>query len=154
MSPNKVKSPHLKKNPILSMLREVVSDLREASDVEGAILVEGANSIIASDLPEYMEPKIYLPEIMAILEDWNIYSLKRKYNELFAQHIFDYNGCKVLAKKLKGNLTLFVMIQKKGYTSLAMLDIENSIRRINEIQGDALPDTPRIFDIIPNFELT
>jgi hypothetical protein len=52
---------------------------------------------------------------------------------MFAQRIFEYNGFKVLAKKLRDKLTLLVLLRKRGYVSLAMLDIENSIRRIDEI---------------------
>ncbi|MEE9150403.1 MAG: hypothetical protein V3U20_01045 [Thermoplasmata archaeon] len=154
MNPKGWIKPHLDKNLTMSLLKKVVSDLREAGDIEGAILVEGKNSIITSDIPENMDPDTCLSDIMTILDDDGIFELSMKYNGLFTQHIFDYNGCKVLAKKLNDNLTLLVMIQKIGYTSLAMLDIENSIRRIHEILGNTLSNAPCIFGMIPKVELT
>lgn len=115
-------------------LKKVVSDLRKGSDIEGAVIVDGREEIIACDLPEGTNYEAEIPEILAMLEE-DGYAPGEHQKGLFAQRIFDYNGYKVLAKKLKDKLTLLVLLKKRGYISLAMLDIENSIRRIYEILG-------------------
>jgi predicted regulator of Ras-like GTPase activity (Roadblock/LC7/MglB family) len=115
-------------------LKKVVSDLRKGSDIEGAVIVDEKEAIIACDLPESTNYEAEIPEILAIFEE-DGYAPSEHQKGMFAQSIFDYNGYKVLAKKLKKKLTLLVLLKKRGYISLAMLDIENSIRRIYEILG-------------------
>lgn len=115
-------------------LKDVVSDLRQGSDIEGAVIVYGREEIIACDLPESTNYEAEIPEILALLKE-DGYSSSEHDKGMFSQHILDYNGYKVLAKKLKEKLTLLVLLKKRGYISLAMLDIENSIRRIYEILG-------------------
>jgi len=125
-------------------LKDVVSDLRKGSDIEGAVIVDGKEAIIACDLPVGTNYEREIPEILALLEEEHGYAPSEHHKVMFAQRIFDYNGYKVLAKKLKEKLTLLVLLQKRGYISLAMLDIENSIRKINEILGGR--GTQRPFD--------
>lgn len=116
-----------------SKLKEVVSDLRKGSDIKGAILVEGKDAIIAYDLPNTANSESEVNKILDLLKEGIDSNPGENYNGLFAHRILDYKGYKVLAKKLKHDLTLLVMLHKRGYISLAMLDIENSIRRIDEI---------------------
>lgn len=115
-----------------SRLKDVISELREGSDIDGAVLIGEKDAIIAYDLPPNGNFEGDIPEILAILEELGGLAQEHD-NVMFAQRIFDFNGHKILAKKLKDQLTLLVLMQKRGYVSLAMLDIENSIRRIHEI---------------------
>jgi predicted regulator of Ras-like GTPase activity (Roadblock/LC7/MglB family) len=117
----------------VSMLKAVVSDLKKGSDIEGAVLVDEEDAIIASALPENKNYEEEIPDILDLLEERGDFSPSEHHNAMFAQQVFDYNGFKVLAKKLRDELTLLVLLKKRGYVSLAMLDIENSIRRIDEI---------------------
>jgi predicted regulator of Ras-like GTPase activity (Roadblock/LC7/MglB family) len=114
-------------------LKAVISDLRRGSDIEGAILVDEKDAIIATALPENKNYERDIPEILEILEKGYGSNLNKHDNFMFAQQIFDFNGFKVLAKKLRDKLTLLVLLKKQGYISLAMLDIENSVRKIDEI---------------------
>jgi predicted regulator of Ras-like GTPase activity (Roadblock/LC7/MglB family) len=116
-------------------LEKVVADLRQGSDINGAALVEGNDSIIACDLPGEGNSGIEIPEILSMIERWNASSLGGQNGGMFSQCILDYNGNKVIAKRMK-NLTLLVMLQSQGYVGLAMLDIENSVRRIHEIMQE------------------
>ncbi len=114
-------------------LKEVISDLKRGSDIEGAILVDEKDVIIATALPENKNYERDIPEILEMLEKGFSSALNERDNLMFAQQIFDFNGFKVLAKKLRDKLTLLVLLKKQGYISLAMLDIENSVRKIDEI---------------------
>ena len=135
--------PNTLENLPPSRLRKVLSDLIEASDIEGAILVEGKDSIIAYDLPDKRIDDTEIHKILAMLEESNDSPPIKNDNFIFTQSIFDYNGCKILAKR-SGNLILLVMLQKQGYVGLAMLEIENSIRRIREILEGTYPNDFRL----------
>lgn len=122
-----------------SRLKKVISELIEGADIEGAALVDFEDSIIACDLPD---DKNYKDEIHGILEFIELtfdskLDLQNEY--VFGHKVFEYNGFKVLAKKLKDKLILLVMLRKRGYVSLAMLDVENSIRMIDEILEGYIP---------------
>jgi predicted regulator of Ras-like GTPase activity (Roadblock/LC7/MglB family) len=122
-----------------SRLKKVISELKEGADIEGAALVDYEDSVIAYDLPN---DKNFKDEIQGILEFINkTYDPQTNLenDSIFAHKVFEYNGFKVLAKKLKDKLTLLVMLRKRGYVSLAMLDVENSIRMIDDILEGYLP---------------
>ncbi|UCE38256.1 MAG: hypothetical protein JSW00_03190 [Thermoplasmata archaeon] len=131
--PKDMRQSEFQENLAISRLKQVISDLNKISDIKGAALVEGMNDIIACDLPPSTNYKEDISEILKLLEDGDGYTINRQHEVMFAHRILDYNGYKVLVKKLGDRLTLLVMLQKRGYVSVAMLDIENSIRRIDEI---------------------
>ena len=116
---------------IKSRLINVISDLKNSADIEGVVLIGDKNNIIASDLPKRKNYHAEIPEILSRRQQW--YDSTKILNGMFAHCIMDYNGYKVLAKRLKHDLTLLVMLQKQGYIGLAMLDIENSVREIHGI---------------------
>ena len=133
--PRNIKVSKIATDEIALSLKNVVSELREGSDIEGAVLIGEKDTIIAYDLPHGRDYEGEISEILAMLKGFG--GLVQEHdNVMFAQQIFDFNGHKILAKKLKDQLTLLVLMQKRGYVSLAMLDIENSIRRIHEILGN------------------
>lgn len=127
--------PDFQGNGSISGLEKVVSDLKEGSDIDGAVLVEGRDSIIACNLPDGRDSREVIPDILSMIDRWCASSIGNQHSSMFSQYVLDYNGNKIIAKRLK-NLTLLVMMQKQGYIGLAMLDIENSVRRINEIIRD------------------
>jgi hypothetical protein len=103
-----------------SRLKKVISDLKEGADIEGAALVDFEDSIIAYDLPN---DENYKDEIHGILEFIELTFDSRqdlKNESIFTHKVFEYNGFKVLAKKIKDRLTLLVMLRKRGYVSLAL----------------------------------
>jgi predicted regulator of Ras-like GTPase activity (Roadblock/LC7/MglB family) len=114
-------------------LRKVISDLSELEDIESAVLVEGMDEIVAGNLPIVPNYKEDIPIILQMLDNTIESSKMELQNDIFAHSILDYNSLKILVKKIKGGFTLLVVIHNQGYLSLAMLDIENSIRKINGI---------------------
>jgi hypothetical protein len=120
-------------NSPLSMVRKAVFNLRNQDDIKGAVLIYNLDSIIAYEMPNNLKFKEQIPKILKKLEN----GFENKENDppkiLFEHQIIDYNGYKILVKRLIPNLTLLVMLQKHGYLSLAMIDVENSIRWIKEI---------------------
>jgi predicted regulator of Ras-like GTPase activity (Roadblock/LC7/MglB family) len=130
----------MRDNISISLLKKIISDLSNESDIEGACIVDQDDSIIASDLPDSSGYEADITEIMQLINEGDGYKAYEQSKVMFSQRILDYNGCKILAKKIRDKLTLLVMIHKRGYISLAMLDIENSIRKIDEtIRGSSRP---------------
>ena len=114
-------------------LREVISEMREGGDIEGAVLVNEKNDIIVSAFSKNADLTLENHEILSLIEALEDPELGKSQDVFFTQRIFDYKGLKVLAKRIKDKLTLLVILKQPGYISLAMLDIENSIMRIDEI---------------------
>ena len=131
--PEDMRQSDFQENLAISRLKQVISDLNKISDIKGAALVEGIDDVITCDLPSSTDYEKDISEILRLLEEGDGYTINRQREVMFAHRILDYNGYKVLVKKLGNRFTLLVMLQKRGYVSVAMLDIENSIRRIDDI---------------------
>jgi predicted regulator of Ras-like GTPase activity (Roadblock/LC7/MglB family) len=114
-------------------LREVISEMKEGGDIEGAVLINENNDIIVSAFSKGADLTLENHEIMSLIEALKDPELGKTQDVFFTQRIFDYKGLKILAKRIKDKLTLLVILKKPGYISLAMLDIENSTRKIHEI---------------------
>lgn len=114
-------------------LKKVISDIKEGDDIEGAILINERDDTIVSAFSNSISYEIKMTEIIALLDVLKDQSIGRTNDTFFTQRIFDYNGLKVLVKNIKDRFTLLVFLKKRCYVSLAMLDVENSTRRIHEI---------------------
>lgn len=118
-----------------NMIKKVVSKLKEEGDIEGVLLVGDKNHILAHELPKDINFEAEIPKILALLEKWGGFGQMTPHNDMFAHCILDYNGSKILAKRLENNFTLLIMLQKQGYIGLAMLNLENSAMEIASILG-------------------
>ena len=119
------------------MLKDVISEIKEGGDVEGAALINEKNEIIISTFSKETEYDKCIPEILALMKALKSPDLCSSSDTFFTQRIFDQNGFKILAKNIMDGYILLVFLKKRGYISLAMLDIENSTIRINQIlHGD------------------
>ena len=90
---------------------DILSDLSERRHVLGAVLVRGGMGIVACDLPAGNNYAPEIPEVLAMLENWGAYQRRVPKNSLFPQLVKDGNGFKIFAKRLEGDLTLFIMMQ-------------------------------------------
>jgi predicted regulator of Ras-like GTPase activity (Roadblock/LC7/MglB family) len=133
MKIERIRWPHFWENQPTPRLKNVLADLNQGSDIEGAVLVDRNDAMIVCGLPEERNYEAETPEILTLLGNLISSTPDRGHNSMFAQCILDYNGGKILAQKLKDDLILLVVLKKQGYISLAMLDIENSIRKIEGI---------------------
>lgn len=123
----------LQNNGPRRLLKKIFSDLIENIDVEGALLIDDNYKVIASELPDNEMFIKNLPEILSNSKRWDNPDLNAFHHVMFKQFVMDHNGHKILSKRLRNGTTLLILLGKKGYTSLAMLDIENSTRKIDEI---------------------
>ncbi len=117
----------------ISLLKKIISDLKNEYDIKGACIVDQNDAIIASDLPDSYGYEADISKIMHLLDNEDDCTVSPQSQVMFAHRLLDYNGFKILVKKLGDKLTLLVIIHTMGYLSLAMLDIENSVMKIDEI---------------------
>jgi hypothetical protein len=117
----------------LTRLSEVISNIKDGDDIEGAILINERDDTIVSAFSNSINHKIKMTEIIALLDALKDPMIGKTNDTFFTQRIFDYNGLKVLTKNIMERLTLLVFLKKRCYISLVMLDVENSTRRIHEI---------------------
>jgi predicted regulator of Ras-like GTPase activity (Roadblock/LC7/MglB family) len=119
-------------------LKKVVSELRDGEDVEGAFLVGEKDNIIACELKDQKKDHD-IKRILHMIDRDSIISHKPMDDSIFTCSEIDYNGSRILGKKLDDKLTLFVMLKKRSYVSLAMLNFENTIRKIDNILDGFIP---------------
>lgn len=132
MSLKEIKYQSSQDNLPISKLKKVLSDLKKSTDIEGAVLVGRRDMIITHDLPKKSNYEAEISQIMTQFNDLSHEVMSTHFSRMFSHCIFDYNGCKVLAKRLE-NFTLLILLHKKGYVGPAMLDIENSASEIKRI---------------------
>jgi predicted regulator of Ras-like GTPase activity (Roadblock/LC7/MglB family) len=111
----------------ISLLHKVVSDLKNADDIKGAAIIYKNNHFLAHEMSDNMD---LVPKIPYLLKNVDEGSSNMT---LYGHTIKKYDGLKIILKELENDLTLLVILQRDGYISLAMIDIENSIRCIEEI---------------------
>jgi predicted regulator of Ras-like GTPase activity (Roadblock/LC7/MglB family) len=119
-------------------LKKVVSELRDGEDVEGAFLVGERHRVIACELKDN-NSDYDIRKILNLINNTSSTSKLPMNDSIFTCTDFDYNGSRILGKKLDDKLTLFVMLKKRSYVSLAMLNFENTIRKIDNILDGFIP---------------
>jgi len=96
----------------------------------GAVLVKGDMGIVACDLPTEGHETSDIVDVLAMMENWGAYPRRIPRNSLFPQLVREGPGFKIFAKRMSGDLTLFVMMRSAGYIGPATQDIKETIERI------------------------
>lgn len=120
-------------------VRNVIADLMCGSDVEGVVLVRDDSEVIAGNLPLTGGIMAGGPSIGTFLNEvMENFSMSMQ-NDIFSQPVAYSGDYQMLARRITGDLTLLAMVKSPGYMGLAMLDIENSVRKIGDILGESGP---------------
>jgi predicted regulator of Ras-like GTPase activity (Roadblock/LC7/MglB family) len=114
-------------------LREIVSKLLTISDVDGAGIVMMDGSVISWQMNHIAEPREYVDFMLDFLTYSNENNVGDYKQGMFIQKIVDYNGHKILISKIKTDLMLMLLLDKKAYLGLTMLDIEGFLREIDHV---------------------
>ena len=125
---------------MMLQLKKVVSDLKDGEDVEGAFLIGEGDCVIACELTN-KNNDYDLRKILTLINKTSSAPVHPTGDMIFTCAEFDYNGSRILGKKLDDTLTLFVMLKKRSYVSLAMLNLENTVRKIDNILEGFIPKT-------------
>ena len=122
-----------------NMLNNVISDLKSKSDIQGAVLINRGGQIIARALPHGSISHLGLSELLPRLMELSHGSGSTSQKVMFPHLISEHNGHKILARSVRKNLFLLVLLQESCYMGPAMLDMENSILRIQDILSRHVP---------------
>jgi predicted regulator of Ras-like GTPase activity (Roadblock/LC7/MglB family) len=134
------------RNPVDSSRSALINLMRNLTindDIKGAALVSKEGTILACDVPDNTVFTTNIPRIMDIMNLCEGSFGAESSNIMFNQTIFNYNESKVIAKKLRTGIALLVLMDRTGYVSLVMLEIENSTRMINQVFHEDIHDDIR-----------
>lgn len=122
-----------------NMLNNVISDLKDKSDIDGAVIINGGGQIIARALPDVSISPFGFSGLLPKLMELSYGGRSTSKKIMFPHLISEYNGQRILARPVTDDLFLLVLLQESCYMSPAMLDTENSILRIQEILSRYIP---------------
>jgi len=109
-------------------LKEIMSKLVSITDVSGAAIVKADGSIISWYTDNGIEPTQYIDFISTAYQK-NINSYK---DGMLTESILDYNGHKILMSKISADIMLMLVLDKRAYLGLTMLDMEGCLREIDK----------------------
>ena len=133
MNLDDIRSPSSHENLPTPRLKKVLSDLKSAIDIDEVLLIGEKEGILVYAPTENENFEAEIPKIFAHLRGWGANTPSKPGNNMFAHHILDYNGSKIVAVKCVNDLMLVIILQKQGYIGPAMLELENSVREIGRI---------------------
>jgi predicted regulator of Ras-like GTPase activity (Roadblock/LC7/MglB family) len=111
-------------------LKRIVNELSTISDVCGAVLLDSGGEVITQHVKDDISPEQYIDFVVhrpALIQKYIIPS-GNNMNSMFNQQIVDYNGHKLLVGRIAPDTILLLLLDKKAYLGLTMLDMEGCLR--------------------------
>jgi predicted regulator of Ras-like GTPase activity (Roadblock/LC7/MglB family) len=112
-------------------LEKIMNKLLAISDVSGAGIVKMDGSVISWQMEDVTDPTQYVDFMMDFLSFSKGNNVDNYKHGMFTQKIVDYNGHKILMSKVKADMMLMLLLDKKAYLGLTMLDMEGFLREID-----------------------
>lgn len=111
-----------------------MAKLVSITDVNGAAIIRTNGSVLSwrsEDIRNNSKPKEYIDFIKNYMSA--TYQKDTLYHKdgLFGESIIDYNGSKLLTSRIKDDIMLLLVLDKKAYLGLTMLDIEGCIQDLD-----------------------
>ncbi len=119
-----------------------MSKLVLTSDVSGAAIVKADGSVISWLSDNGTEPTQYIDFISAAYQK-SIHSYK---DGMFAESITDYNGHKILMGRIRADVVLLLVLDKRAYLGLAMLNMEGCLREMDQALDEHCSQVCETFD--------
>jgi predicted regulator of Ras-like GTPase activity (Roadblock/LC7/MglB family) len=105
--------------------KRIVSDLNALIDVKGVAIINKEGTVIAGKTNNGLDLNAYIQVVLQHLEKTAKGALICP-KTLFLQSIVNYNGSQILYGRIIDDILLVILLEKKAYLGLAMLDLENS----------------------------
>jgi len=132
---------HIPSNEIKSSsLEELMSRLVSISDVSGAGVIRADGSIVSWHAKEGIKPKQYIDYILKVMSATSQENVPQNQHSMFTESITNYNGHKILTSRIREDKLLFMVLEKRAYLGLTMLDVECCLGEI-----DKALDEPRSY---------
>lgn len=110
------------------------------ADVNGAAILRTDGSVISLRSKDNGKPKQYtdlITDYILSVYQSNIYN----YTEgMFVEQIIDYNGSKILTHKIRDDIMLLLVLEKRAYLGLTMLNVEGCLQDIDSALKNCIWD--------------
>jgi predicted regulator of Ras-like GTPase activity (Roadblock/LC7/MglB family) len=113
-------------------LDEVMSKLVSIPDVSGAAILRADGSLVSWRTKNGEKPKEDIEFINKSISAAYIKNIHHWKSGLFRESILDYNGHKIFISKIREDAMLLLLVNKKAYLGLTMLDVEGCLREVGK----------------------
>ena len=113
-------------------LEEVIDKLVSIPDVSGAAILRTDGSVVSwrtKDGEKPTEDIDFINKSISAAYKKNIHYWK---SGLFSESILDYNGHKIFISKISEDVMLLLLLDKRAYLGLTMLDVEGCLREVDK----------------------
>ncbi|MEE9152437.1 MAG: hypothetical protein V3U20_11495, partial [Thermoplasmata archaeon] len=114
-------------------LNEITVELASISDVSGAGILKADGSVVAWHTNDGLKPSPYIDFMRDFLTRDHQKNAQNYKHGMFKQSILDYNGHKILLSRIRPDIMLLLLLDKRAYLGLTMLDMEGCIREIDKV---------------------
>lgn len=105
-------------------IEELMSRLVSISDVSGAGVIRADGSIVSWHAEEGIKPEQYINYILKVMAMKNQENVYKSQHSMFTESVQDYNGHKILTSRIREDKLLLLVLDKRAYLGLTMLDVE------------------------------
>jgi predicted regulator of Ras-like GTPase activity (Roadblock/LC7/MglB family) len=113
-------------------LEGILSKLVSIPDVSGAAILRGDGSVVSWRTKNGEKPTQDIDFIngpISAAYKKNIHYWK---SGLFTESILEYNGHKILLSRIREDVMVLLLVDKKAYLGLTMLDLEGCLREVDK----------------------
>lgn len=113
-------------------LDEMMNKLVSIPDVSGAAILRVDGSLVSwrtKNGEKPIEDIDFINKSISAVYKKNIHHFK---DGLFRESILDYNGHKIFISKIREDVMLLLLVNKKAYLGLTMLDVEGCLREVDK----------------------
>ena len=113
-------------------LDEVMSKLVSIPDVSGAAILRADGSLVSWRTKNGEKPTEDIEFINRSISAAHLKNINSLKSGLFKELILDYNGHKIFISKIREDAMLLLLVNKKAYLGLTMLDVEGCLREVDK----------------------
>jgi len=110
----------------------ITRELVLISDVDEAGIIKEDGSIISWHPHQDIKPNPLIDFTLDFISKNNLTCSQELKMGMFTQAVMDFNGHKMLISKIKPDIILMLLLKKRAYLGLTMLDLEGCLREINK----------------------
>jgi len=120
--------------------------LTSISDVCGGAIVSTNGSVLSWRTKDGNKPTLYVEFALDYLSKSYHKKAYDENNGLFRQWIIDHNGYKLLIGNINSEMIFLLLLDRKAYLGLTMLDMESFLREMSSTTDNQSPNGHEVFD--------
>jgi hypothetical protein len=119
------------------LINDLIIKLISIPDVMGAGLMGKDGSVLSWRSKDCAEPTKYFNQFSKNTSELHNDKMYPKRNGMFAYSIYNYNGNKILFRYIADNLLLMLILDKRAFIGITMLDIEGCLSDIEMLINES-----------------